>query len=431
MKKGIVVVFIVLALIVVVSPGIVGMLAEKSMDEQIDWAELENQDISITAERFDRGWFSSEGRHRIEMNDSGNASGLRDMLGLRADENLPALLVDTKLNHGLIPVSSMGDENGSLSPGLGNAVSTLSVEMPDGEIIELPGTVYSSLSLAGDLSSNYALAAGSSELATWGDTSIHFDSAMSTGAFGYDGRIESLQILAGGDGEMQVSNLSFAGDLTMSPFGYAVGDMNMSLDEIAVDVSGAYSQTIGPMAFETRSSINEGKVDSASELKLTVDSIPNVGQIGLDSSVSVSGVDGAALGRLVRGLQNAPSGTNGAAMMAGVEQEMLDLIAAGGDLHIERLDISLPQGTIKSVMNVKFLESDPTDFIWTSALLSLEADASFEIPEMIVDMAMMMAPQADAIQGFLRKNGDVYEVDAAYKKGLMTVNGVPMALPIQ
>jgi uncharacterized protein YdgA (DUF945 family) len=340
------------------------------------------------------------------------------------------LLVDTKLNHGLIAVGSVGDEYGSLAPGLGNAVSRLSVEMSDGEIVELPGALYSSLNLAGDLTSNYALPDGSNDFASWGDAGIDFDSVVSTGAFAYDGHIGSLQVHADGDGGMQVSKLSFSGDLTMSQYGYAVGDMNITMDEMSVDVGGVSSQTIGPMRFETSSSITDGLVDSASELELVVNNIPNVGQIGLDSNISVTGLDGAALGRLVQGLQGAQSGGNSSDMIAAVEPQLFELIAAGADLRIERLDVSLPQGTIKSVINAKFLERDPTDFVWTSVLLALEADAKFEIPEMIADMAMMMAPQAGALQGFLIKNGDVYEVDAAYKKGLMTVNGVPMAVPI-
>jgi hypothetical protein len=32
--------------------------------------------------------------------------------------------------------------------------------------------------------------------------------------------------------------------------------------------------------------------------------------------------------------------------------------------------------------------------------------------------------------GFLQKNGDVYELAAKYKKGLLTVNGAPMPIPL-
>ena len=68
MKKSFVFLLLALALVVIVSPGIVGKLAEQSMDENLDWAANESREFSVTALGFDRGWFSSDGRHRIELN---------------------------------------------------------------------------------------------------------------------------------------------------------------------------------------------------------------------------------------------------------------------------------------------------------------------------------------------------------------------------
>ncbi len=428
-KKGIIAVFVVLALIVLVSPGIVGMLAERSVDEQLEWARLENQDLVITTERFDRGWFSSAGRHRIELENAANAPGLTGLLGLAGSDSLPALIIDTQLNHGLIDLSSLAGENVSLVPGLGNAVSTLSIETVDGELIELPGAVYSSLALTGDLQSSFRAQAGARDIVTWGDVNIDFESIVSNGDYAYDGLIESLQIAAQ-DRVVDLSNLSFSGDLAMSEFDFAVGDMHLSLDTLSVASGLATPTSIGPLIFDTTSSVDGGRINSSSELRLTIDNIPNVGQIELDIKVSIDGVDGSALKQLVHGLQAVQTSANPIAAMSAIETELLDVLAAGADLRIERLDVALPQGTLKSVVNIKFLESDRADFGWTSLLLALEADAQFEIPEMIANMAMMMSPQAGAVESFLRKNGDVYELEAAYKKGLLTVNGVPLPIPI-
>ena len=60
---------VTLALIVLVSPGIVGRLAQKSVEENLDFATSESDEIMVTTESFDRGWFTSEGRHRIELGD--------------------------------------------------------------------------------------------------------------------------------------------------------------------------------------------------------------------------------------------------------------------------------------------------------------------------------------------------------------------------
>ena len=49
-----------------------------------------------------------------------------------------------------------------------------------------------------------------------------------------------------------------------------------------------------------------------------------------------------------------------------------------------------------------------------------------------MDFIIGMNPQAGAIvgMGYLKQNGDVYEMDAAYKKGLLTINGAPMPIPL-
>ena len=75
--------------------------------------------------------------------------------------DLPVLVINTRLDHGPIPVSSMGREKGSLAPGLGSAVSTLQLETPDGELIDLPGTIFSKVALDGELQSSYVLEPGS------------------------------------------------------------------------------------------------------------------------------------------------------------------------------------------------------------------------------------------------------------------------------
>ena len=43
-----------------------------------------------------------------------------------------------------------------------------------------------------------------------------------------------------------------------------------------------------------------------------------------------------------------------------------------------------------------------------------------------------MNPDAGAIigMGYLRRNGDVYEMHAEYAKGLLTINGAPMPIPM-
>jgi hypothetical protein len=72
------------------------------------------------------------------------------------------------------------------------------------------------------------------------------------------------------------------------------------------------------------------------------------------------------------------------------------------------------------------------DFTWTAALLALDATLELSMPAQLVDYAISIDPQVNAAigMGFLRKNGAVYEMNAAFKKGLLTVNDAPMPIPL-
>ena len=65
-------------------------------------------------------------------------------------------------------------------------------------------------------------------------------------------------------------------------------------------------------------------------------------------------------------------------------------------------------------------------------MLATEAGVHLRGPADLVDLATMMGPKAGAAvaMGFLKQNGDVYEMDAAYRKGLLTINGAPLAIPL-
>ena len=424
MKKGIIVILVLLAALIIVSPGIIGMLAEKSVDDQIEWAETENGDLRITAESFDRGWFSSQGRHRIELQDSTNAASIKDALGMRVGDSLPALLVDTHLNHGPLALGS-----DSLKPGLGTAESTLSLEMPDGEIVPLPGVVNSSLGLNGDLQSVYEAAAGAGEFASWGDMRVELESKASNGALDYDGSIPTLRFEKSGD-TVAIDDFSFSGDLEMSEFGFAVGDMRIDAANVSVETGGQAPMAIGPVVFDTKSSVDGSNINSESLLSVRMSDMPGFGAIGMDMKVAIEDVDGHALKRLVEAAQAMPN-SDPMDMASGMEQELLDVFAGGADISIDQLDIDLPQGMVRAVANLSIAESDPDNFAWTSLLLAMQADAKLEVPETLVNMAMLMAPNAEMLQSFLVKNGDVYEVEAAYQKGLLTVNGMPLPMPIR
>ena len=88
-RKSIVALLVIAAIVVLISPGIIGRIAEESVDSNLQWAADESQGVVVTSERFDRGWFSSHGRHRIEIHDEEIRVALATIAGRDPDDGDP------------------------------------------------------------------------------------------------------------------------------------------------------------------------------------------------------------------------------------------------------------------------------------------------------------------------------------------------------
>ncbi|MDJ0748045.1 MAG: DUF945 family protein [Woeseiaceae bacterium] len=433
MKKGLVVVLVLLAAVILVSPAIVGRMAERSMDENLNWAAQESGAVRVTSESFERGWFSSEGQHRIEITDGELLSAMTTM-GMQTDE-VPVLLINTKLDHGLIPVSSMGREQGSLAPGLGSAVSTLAIESPDGEVVELPGKIYSKVGLGGELQSNYVVGPGShtdgDTTASWGSTDIDVKTDPSSGEAVYRGKIGDLSIDSGNEG-VSLGGISFEGEQMPTDYGFAVGQIEFAIDELILVAPGAP----GPMsmAASANTELDGEDVNADATVSATVRELPQLGDMTLDLDLAIEGADAATMGRLEQVVNSLdPSAQQDPmAMYAAVEDDLKQLFASGFAVNFNRFDITVPQGTVTSKLLFSFGEEDVATFEWTSLLLSTEATIDVAIPEAIVEMITATNPQAAMAigGGYLVKEGDAYVLKAEMKKGLLTVNGAPIPIPL-
>ncbi len=435
MKKGIIVLLIVIALIVLVSPGIIGRIAEESVDENLQWAADEHEEIVVTSERFDRGWFSSAGRHRIEIRDPDRQAAIRKLVGANPGDGFPTLIIDTRLDHGLISVTSMARDKGSLTPGLGKGVSTMFIEFPDGETFPVPGTIYSDIGLTGAIDANYVVEPGSHETedtrASWGAASLKFSMAPNAQDVEYSGALDSITVEAEGNA-LQVGKTEFSGNQRSSRFGIAVGDFDMTMETVGIEQPGADTVAFGPLSMSGNSAFEGDRINGDARMSIDGVAVPGYGDMGLDIAMHFSDLDGASLGRVIRVVGTAEDNIPAQQLFALLEDDLQQLASAGFELKFDQFDFDLPQGPVTSKMRFTIAESDDADFDWSSLLLDLDAEADLVVSSEFVDFAMVMNPQAGALvgMGFLRKNGDIYEMRAEYAKGLLTVNGAPMPIPL-
>lgn len=435
MKKGIVALLVVLALVIIVSPGIVGRIAEKGIDENLNWAAQNSGDVVVSSEEFDRGWFSSEGQHRIEIKDGELSALLGSMAGSSNVDDMPVLVVNTHMDHGLIPVSSMAREKGSLAPGLGSAVSTLSLDFGSGETVDIPGTIYSKVGLGGETRSTYVLEAGSREesgsTATWEATEVEITTNPSSGDVEFAGEVGSISF-GDGIGSFAIEGLDFSGNQEATKFGISVGEMKLELDAMSFSSGDAQTGGIKNMSVDGYTNIDGGKLSGRTLLDMQTDSIAQFGEFSVSADISLEGADAEAVGALQKALEAQRSNPDPMQALGGAEKELKRVLASGFEVRFDKFDVTSPMGKVTTKLDVKLAEEDAATFEWTSLLQSAEASADISVPEALVNLALQMNPQAGAVvgMGFLQKNGDVYEMDVEYKKGLLLINGAPMPIPL-
>lgn len=431
MKKSVIALIIILALVVFVSPGIVGMLADRAVQEQKDWVAKDADEVIIRSERFDRGWFSSEGTHRISLNESVLSDDERAVIENVFSGPLPDLVIDTRIDHGIVPVASMGREHGSLKPGLGSAVSHLALEFPGGERHELPGAIFSEIGLTGDTLSRYEVGPGSRGDLAWGEAKLSVNVQPDAGRIVFGGRVESLEITAPGDGR-SARGMAFDGFVAPTRFGFSTGNVEFSIDQLTVRSPAGPAIPIGPISVVQSSDIVDDKLDGGFRMAITTQAMPGVGKVLVETELKIEGADAGSVGRFVRDLDGMPADASPEQVLEYAGESLMDLCAAGFRLAVEQLDVTLPNGVLAMQIDLGIPETDRADFRWTSLLRTAQLDAHLSIPSPIYDMAAMMNPDiAQAVEmGVLTKTGGVYEMDAVFRKGLLTVNGAPLPIPL-
>ena len=432
MNKGLVALLIVLALVVLVSPGIIGRLAERSLDEQLEWAATDADEFIVRSEGFDRGWFSSAGRHRIEL----RGGRLRDLLvaysNAAASGGLPALVIDTRIDHGLVPVTSMARENGTLVPGLGSAVSTLSLDAGARDPMPLPGTIYSTIGLTGDVQSNYILDPGSftrdGATAEWGRVDIDVTTSPVSGDVAFDGSIASFTVRSMAD-NVRIENILFGGEQRASGFGFRVGPLQGSIDAIRFESSAG--PAVGPIAIDSASTVDDGRVSASTSLRMDNLPIETLGTATVRLRLRLVDADGRALGDIKRGLGQIRPDADPDTVMLAVEPDARRLVGSGLELHIDEAVLELPDGDVSAELHLAIDETAVADFSWAGALLAADASLDFRIAEALVRVAMAANPEVGGLigTGYLRRNGAAYELRAELEAGRLTINGAPLPLP--
>lgn len=436
MNRWFVAALLTLALIVLVSPGIVGRLAEKSVEDSLDFAADETDEIVVTTESFERGWFTSEGRNRIEL-----AEGpIRDLFVDEGSGQIPSLIVETHVDHGLVPLTSLSRDSGSLMPGLASMISTMKLDAGNGEIIELPGKIYSQVGLTGETKSRFLMQAGSRQLGRasleWQGADITVQSDPSSGSLAFQGQVLPLSMM-NEDRRIELGRITIDGLQDRSPFDFNVGTAHIDVDSVTIIGAGNPPTTFGKLVVSANSEIGGDTVNAATTLHMS--SVPTAALGDLDIVVDLAcAVDARSIHKIVKAVRNAQLSADPHDALAGIypliENDVQELLLAGLELRFDRFDVILPSGELTTKIQFSLPPAGPrADFSWPALLLALKASAEIRMPAALYEMAAAMSPDASMLvaTGILKKDGEYYEMTAEYAQGLITVNGAPMPIPLQ
>ena len=381
---------------VLLAPGLVGSFAEQALSEHVELARRETQGITkgitIRSEYHERRWFQSQSRQRVEIIDPELEARFRELLNLDADAQTPDLLIDTRIDHGPIPFTSLAHEHGSLAPGLARSVSSLSLDPGDADSMPLSARMTGALGFGGTFAAVLRVEAGSTAVedpidgnaASWSTIDLTFDVGASGGGF-----------------ELSIDSLE------------------------AENAGGRYA--LGPIKIAGSAEASGGRVDMRFRASLHIDEAPGVDASRIDVEAGLDGVDGARLARLRDVVEAMASEADDAAAM---EREILAVLAAGLEFRLDRLDIEVPRGRTETRVSLTMASSDAVDYDWSSALEAMACDAELSVAEAAVEAAMQTNDSIVAAvgTGFLKKDGEVYRMRVKCSNGLMTVNGAPLPL---
>ena len=437
MNRWFVAALITLALIVLVSPGIVGRLAENSVVENLNFAASESEEIVVTTESFERGWFTSEGRHRIELGEG----SIRALLGDIPSGQAPSLIVETHLDHGLVPLTSMSRDSGSLMPGLASTVSTIKLDGGNGEIFEVPGKIYSRVGLTGETTSHFLLQAGSRDVGQasleWQGADVTIQTSPASGSVAFDGEVLPLSFLDE-DGGVELGRITINAQQDRSQFGFNVGRTRLEVDSVTITSGDSPAMGFGPLVIDANSDIDGETVNAATQLHISRFPAPGLGDVDIAVDIAFNRVDARSFNKITEAVRNLQASAEPqdaiASMYPLIEQDVQNLLVSGLEIRLDRFDVTLPNGELTTKLNFSLPPGDPNaEFSWPALLLALSASADVRLPVELYDLATAMSPDVSMLvaMGILKKDGEYYEMKAEYAQGLVTVNGAPMPIPLQ
>lgn len=433
-KKTLLFLLLALILLGLFGPLVVGMQAEEVLHTRFEEAVVASPGLEIESESYSRGWFSSSAQARLSLNHPEAQALLQKLMG--DDSAGPfALIVDSRIHHGPLTLSP----GHGVLPAIATAESTITVDVRGEPLFTLPGKIYTDVGFSGDGTAHYVAPAVHESFpdgeAKWDGADVKVALSQFGSRLEANGTLGAFAVDSA-QGELSGGPIEVAVNQRRDPAGFWLGASDVGVDSLVIanERDGTRYQ-LKSLAFKTEARIDAGKLDYL--IDFAADDI-QAGTLADSSAalrVTLERLDAGALANILRA---SSGGTNLAANLLVVAGDLQVLLAGGPELDLSELRLSTPDGDLYANVNLSLPPaSSPSEIILGTALLyRLTGNATVRIPQAMVERAGATNPQVpQQIQrlvesGFLKPEGPVYLMEAAYQGGLLTLNGAPLPLPL-
>lgn len=448
MKKFLFFVVLGVFFVLLAAPWLLGSFTERQFERRLDAGAEKQPGIAIVTEEYRRRWLSSDSRHRIVITDPRAGGALRELLGGDGFADEPALVIDTRIEHGPLP---RGDD-APLKPGLSRAVSTFSLDPGSAsDAVALPGRLVTTTALDGSTHAEFRLQEGSRELPDddgrirWEAANIDVDISADGRRIHSRGRIGGFEVTArdgddGGTSRLKIADIEGDSVQTYTANDLPVGPMAVTIGSILIAERGA-EVSMQDIRITSDAKVEGELLSGTTELRVARIEGGGPGPVALTLELALQNVHEpslASLSETARALQQEVAGDPPAETYRLMEADLARLIAAGPVLDLRKLGIELPDGEVRLTTYLALAAGgDPAAPLDARELLGrLTGTAELRVPANVVERVRNIAPRAaDQLEmliatGLLRPDGGDYRLQAEYGNGLMTVNGLPLPIPL-
>lgn len=465
MKKIILILFVLAALILLAAPAVVGMQAEAHYQALV--AGLEKNGFRVVRNHYRRGWLGASAETEFELAVPADAGAPPKTLGFVLRNRITHAPYSRE--HGVLPALAVIDTR--LLPG-GEPLFPADGPAPIQTRIGLDG--------AGRILIDFPEL---EQPARNGEPAIRFGGAKGTAAFSpghdeltIDFRLPFLRIREQGGAGAEISAISLDARAGRTAAGLMLGSSRFGIGRILVRPGGGGGLDIGNLLIEAETSaageMVEGRVSYALDSVRTDGA--GFGPMVLDARFG--NLPAAALAAIRQGVEEInsrrlPPDQQGMALFGVVMSNAAALLAADPRLSVDRLRLVTPEGVIEGWIELQTEGLQWAEISNPSTVLSkLLLDAGLRMPEKLLrqvfeqqarrmlmaqaarqrmpgeqapepgpdperlraQASMVAAQQIDSLltQEILVRDGTAVETAASLRDGLLTVNGKTIPLPM-